>query len=102
MRQTTQAHPFPSRSADRFSPATSKGGSYEVAQPAPFDDAGPSEVAAPAIDPSLEDRLAHAERELVCAEMIDGYRRMQEETSYWRRQVSALKAKIAERDGGAV
>jgi hypothetical protein len=47
---------------------------------------------------SLEERLERAERELVCARMIDNWHRCQQETARYSRIVADLKRQIAERD----
>jgi hypothetical protein len=63
----------------------------------------PWSVAKPQLEPvvverSLEERLERAERELVCARMIDNWHRCQQETARWSRIVTDLKRQIAERD----
>lgn len=48
--------------------------------------------------PTLEDQLALAERDLVCAQHIDSTARMEIEVAECRSRIAAIKALIAERD----
>lgn len=55
-------------------------------------------MSAPSIVPTLDDlrsELSRAERELVCADMIDNFQRRQTEMGAAQRRVSDLKAQIA-------
>lgn len=47
---------------------------------------------------TLEDQLAIAERDLICAQMIDSTARMQTEVAQCRGRIAAIKKLIAERD----
>lgn len=47
---------------------------------------------------SLDEQLERAERDLVCAEMIDNYSRMIRETDAARARIRRIKAAIADRD----
>lgn len=48
--------------------------------------------------PSLEEQLAVAERDLICAQMIDDWARCQRETAECERRIASIKRQIAERD----
>ena len=47
---------------------------------------------------SLEDHLERAERDLVCARMIDNTNRMWAEITECERRIAAIKRQISERD----
>ncbi|MCO5144588.1 MAG: hypothetical protein M9895_00265 [Aquamicrobium sp.] len=49
-------------------------------------------------EPTLEEQLARAERDLVCASMIDDWTRCQRETAECERHIASIKRQIAERD----
>jgi len=48
--------------------------------------------------PSFEEQLAVAERDLICAKMIDDWTRCQRETAECERRIASIKRQIAERD----
>jgi hypothetical protein len=55
-------------------------------------------VAALTPAPTLEEQLERAERDLVCAQMIDSTARMIAETEECERRIGSIKRQIAERD----
>lgn len=55
-------------------------------------------VAALTPAPTLEDQLERAERDLICAKMIDSTSRMIAETAECERRIASIKRQIAERD----
>lgn len=48
--------------------------------------------------PTLEEQLERAERDLICAKMIDDWPRCQRETAECERRIASIKRQIAERD----
>lgn len=55
-------------------------------------------VAALTPAPTLEEQLERAERDLVCARMIDNWPRCQREMAECERRIAFLRSQIAERD----
>lgn len=55
-------------------------------------------VAALTPAPTLEEHLERAERDLICAKMIDDWTRCQRETAECERRIASIKRQIAERD----
>lgn len=51
-----------------------------------------------ALSPSLEEQLGRAERDLVCAQMIDEWSRCQRETELARARIASIKKQMEERD----
>lgn len=55
-------------------------------------------VAALTPAPTLEEQLERAERDLICAQMIDSTARMIAETAECERRIASITRQIAERD----
>lgn len=55
-------------------------------------------VAALTPAPTLEEQLERAERDLICARMIDNWPRCQRETAECERRIASIKRQMAERE----
>ena len=57
-------------------------------------------VAALTPAPTLEEQLERAQRDLICAQMIDDWTRCQSETEQCERRIASIKRQIEARDAG--